>query len=100
MLGRAYQRLRFPALDYLAQVHDRNGVAHVRDGSEVMGDEQVGEAELPLQVAQKIEDLGADGHVEGRDGLIEHDQFGGQGQRSCNGDALTLTTGKLMGKEL
>jgi hypothetical protein len=39
-------------LDDLAQIHDRDAVADVLDHREVVGDEEVGEAELALQIAQ------------------------------------------------
>jgi len=37
---------------------------------QVVCDEEVGDAELRLQVAQQVEHLGLDRHVEGRHGLI------------------------------
>ena len=68
------ERARLAALDDLAQVHDHDRVAHVGDGGEVVGDEEVGQAEPRLQVAQQVEDLGADRDVERRDRLVQHDQ--------------------------
>jgi hypothetical protein len=37
----------------LAKVHDANGIAHVFDGRQVMGDEQVGEAQFLAQVLEQ-----------------------------------------------
>ena len=42
--------LRWRELDQLPQIHDCDPVAHVPDYPEVMGDEDVRELELPLQV--------------------------------------------------
>jgi hypothetical protein len=38
----------------------------VFDDGEVVGDEEVGESELVLEVVEEVEDLGLDGDVEGR----------------------------------
>ena len=100
MLRRAGERLRLAALDDLAQVHDHDRVAHVRDGGEVVGDEQVGQTQLGLQIAQQVQDLGADRHVERGDGLVEHDQLGRQRQRPRDGDALALAARELVREEV
>ena len=47
-------------LDDLAQVHERHPVAHVADNRQVVGDEDVGQAELLLEIGQKVDDLGLD----------------------------------------
>jgi hypothetical protein len=39
-----------------------------------VGDEEIGEAELGLQIEHQVEDLRLHGHVEGGDGLIGHDE--------------------------
>ena len=44
--------------------------------SQIMGDEDIGEAEPGLEVDQEIEDLGLDRDVEGRDRLVGDDQLG------------------------
>ena len=41
-----------------------------------MGHEEIGEAELLLQLAQQVEDLGLDRYVNRRDGLVEDDELG------------------------
>ena len=61
-------------LNDLAQVHDRDIGAEMQHGSEVVSNEEVTQAELLLQVLQQIHDLGADGDVQRRDRLIEHNQ--------------------------
>src|SRR5690606_12008434 len=47
-------------LDHLAEVHDQHLVAHVLHDVEVVADEEVGEAELLLEVLQQVEDLSLD----------------------------------------
>ena len=52
-------------LSYLAQVHDADTVAHVVDRAQVVGDEEVCQPELPLELVQHVEDLALDGDVQG-----------------------------------
>src|SRR5580692_3136417 len=61
-----------------------------------MRDKQVGQAEIPLQLCQQVDDLRAHAHIESGYGLIAHDEFRTQGQGSCNADALALSAGELM----
>ena len=49
---------------------------------EVVGDEQVGEPELGLQVGEQAQDLRLHEHVERRDRLVEHDDLGLQRERA------------------
>lgn len=51
-------------LDNLAQIHDGDMVAYMPDHRQVVGDEDIGEAKLLLQVLQEIEDLSLNGHIE------------------------------------
>src|SRR5260370_26613970 len=51
-------------LDDLAEVHDRHAVADVAYHGEVVGDEQVRELELVLQVLEQVHDLGLNRHVQ------------------------------------
>ena len=60
-----------------------------------MRDEQVGEAELALEVLQEVDDLGLDRHVEGRHRLVEDEQPRLQGERPGDADALLLAAGEL-----
>ena len=61
-----------------------------------MGDEQVGQVELLLQVLQQIDHLGLDGHIQGRDGFITDDQGRLQGQGARHADALALAAGEFV----
>jgi len=68
-------------------------IAHYRHG---VGDEQVGQAEVPLQLGEEIDDLGADTDIEGRDRFIAHDELWAQRQGSGYADALALSAGELV----
>ena len=85
-------------LDQLAQVHDPDGVGHVADHGQVVGDHDVGRGSPALlEVLHQVEDLGLDGDVEGRDRLVGHDQLGLEGQRPGQADPLALAAGELVG---
>ena len=64
---------------------------------EVVGDEEVGEAQLLLEVLEEVEDLGLDGDVEGRDGLVADDELRVEGEGAGDADALALAAGELVG---
>ena len=81
-----------------AQVHDGDGLADVPDDFEVVGDEQVGQAEVGLEVGEEVEDLGLDGDVEGGDGFVADDELGAQGQGAGDADALALAAGEFGGE--
>ena len=72
----------------------------MRDGREIVADEQVADAEPLLQILELVHDLGADRHVERRDRLVEHDQPRVGDQRAGDRDALALAAGELVREEL
>ena len=61
-----------------------------------MGNEQVGQSQLILQILQQVDDLSLDRNVEGRDGFVANDEIGLGGQGSSDADALPLPAGKLV----
>ena len=67
------------------------------DDGQVVGDEDVGEAELALEAGEEVEDLGLDGFVEGADGFVEDDEAGLEGEGAGDVDALFLAAGELVG---
>ena len=71
-------------LDDLSLGHHGNPVGHVPHNPQVMRDKQVGQAELRLQVAQQVDHLGLDRHVESRNRLVAYQQA--RPQRKCPGD--------------
>ena len=52
--------------------------------------------ELALQVAQQVEDLRLDRHVERGDRLVGHDQLRLERERAGHADALPLAAGELV----
>ena len=67
---------------------------------EVVGDEEVGEAEVALQRVEQVDHLRADRDVEGGDGLVEHEQLRVQRKRTRDPDPLPLAPENSCGKRL
>ena len=86
----------FGDLDDAAEIHHADAARHVADHGEVVADEQIGQAELVLQVAHQIEDLRLHGDVERRGRLVADDEFGFRRQRAGDRDALALAAGKFV----
>ncbi len=82
--------------DDLAEIHDRDAVADVLDDGEVVRDEEVGEAEFVLQIAQQIDHLRLHRDVERGDRLVADDEARVQCERAGDADALALTAGKFV----
>ena len=65
-----------------------------------MGDEQIGGPGFPLQPIEQVDHLALGRGVERRDRLVEHQQPGLGGRRSCHRDPLPLPAGELIGVSL
>ena len=87
-------------LHHPAEVHDRDAVRDVLHHRDVVGDEEQREAEPALEILQQVDDLGLDGHVQGRDRLVRHDELGRHRQRAGEADALALPPGQGLGPPL
>ena len=61
-----------------------------------MGDEQVGEVALRLQLAEQVDHLRLHAHVEGRGRLVQHDEGRRQHEGARHRDALALPAGELV----
>ena len=88
---------RVAVLHQVAQVHHAHRVGDVLHHAQVVGDEQVCELILLLQLLEQVDDLGLDGHVQGADGLVAHHELRVQGQGPGDADALALAAGELVG---
>ena len=82
--------------DDAAQMHHRDAVGNVLDHGKIVRNENVGQAEPPLQVAQQIEDLRADRDIERRDRLVADDELRLDRERAGDRDALALAAGKFV----
>lgn len=96
MLGAVKDFLGDTFFDDSPQVHHRNAVGEIADGREVMRNVEERTPFLLLDVLKQVQNLGANGKVQSRRGLVANDQGRLEGKRSSDGNTLTLTTGKLM----
>src|SRR5712671_1158308 len=84
-------------LDDAAEIHDRDALAQMPYDREVVGDEQVGQAEPFAQILEQVDDLGLNRHVERRHGLIADDELRLHRERPRDPDALALAARHLVG---
>jgi hypothetical protein len=61
-----------------------------------VGDEQVRQPELDLQLGEHVEDLRLDRDVEGGNGLVCDDELRGRDERACDPDPLPLPARELV----
>ncbi len=83
-------------LDHLAGVHHGDAVTEVGDHTEVVSDEQDAEPELALELAEEVEDLRLDGHVERGGRLVGDEEARRARQRHREHHALAHPTRELM----
>ena len=83
-------------LHQLAQIHNADAVGNVLDNAQVVGDEQVGQPHLLLQVLKHVDDLRLDRNVQRGDRLVADDELGVHSQGAGDADALALTAGELV----
>ena len=62
-----------------------------------MGDEQIGQTHLLLQLVKHINNLCLNGHIQCGHRLVTDHKLGTHGQRAGNADTLALTAGELVG---
>ncbi len=97
MQGLAEDRILGALLHRPAQVHHHDVVGDVVHHAQIVRDEEVGELELDLQLAQQVQDLRLDRDVERRDRLVRHHQLRPQHQGAGDGDALALAAREHVG---
>ena len=61
-----------------------------------MRDEEIAQVQVLLQLREQGEYLGLDGHVQGRNGLVQHHHLRLQHQGACNRHALALAARERM----
>ena len=76
----------------LAKIHHRDASADISHDVQVVGDEDVGQAEALTQLDEKIEDLRLHGSVKGGDRLVGNDNGRLDSERPRDGYALALPT--------
>ena len=90
------QLLRVGVLHNLPQIHHRRLRRHIAHGGQVVGNQQVADIVLLLQILQQVHHLRPDGHIQRRHRLVQHNQLGVGHQRRGYGDALPLPAAELV----
>src|SRR5579884_1161654 len=96
MGGMEIQLVPVGQLDHTAEVHHGHSVTDVAHDAQVVGDEQVRQLQLVLELFQQVDDLGLDRDVQGRDRLVGHDKGGVDRQGAGDANALALTARELV----
>src|SRR5690242_5553100 len=91
MLRPREQRGAVGELDDLAEIHDRDAPADMLDDGDVVGNEEIREAEFLLEIAEQVDDLRLYRDIERGDRLVANDQPGVERQRAGDADALALS---------
>ena len=81
----------------MSLIDDADAVGDEAHHAQVVGDEEVRQLLLLLELLHEVEHLGADGYVQGRDGLIGHHHLRLHDHGPGDADALALATRKLVG---
>ena len=85
-------------LDDLPLFHDQNPIGEIAHHRQVVGDKQIGQAQLFAQLYQQVKDLRLGRHIQRRHRLVADHQPGLEDQRPGNADTLALATGELVGQ--
>ena len=89
--------LRGSVLHKVSQIHNANRIGNMLHHAQIVGNKQVSQLILLLQIFQKIDDLRLNAHVERGDRLVADDETGRNNERSCNTDSLALPGGECLG---
>ena len=89
--------IRGADLHDVAGIHDGHTVGDVGHDAEVMGDEDDGEVIFDPHLLQQLEDLGLNGHVQSRRGLITDQDLRVAGHSDGDDDTLAHTARELVG---
>ena len=91
---------RSSLLNNAAGVHDDHIIRHFGDNAEVVRDEHDGGVDAILQVAQQVENLRLNGHIQRGGRLIGNDELGAARKRHGDHNALAHTAGELVREHL
>ena len=78
--------------DNSTQIHDGDSVADVFHHREIVRYQHERDPGLVAEVSQEIDDLCLHRNIECRHRFVTDNELGSQGNRTCNANALTLTT--------
>ena len=79
-----------------AEVHHRNPVREITNHAQVVGNEQVGDAQFLLQISEQVQNLRLDRDIEGRNRLVADDESRLYRQGPGDTDPLALAPRKFV----
>src|SRR2546425_7025398 len=82
------------------EIHDGHAIGHLANEVEVVGDQEVRQPLLPLDVSQQVQDLRLDRDIQGARRFIEQEKFRFGCEGSSNRNPLSLASGELMRKSI
>lgn len=82
--------------DDLAMLHHHHPMAKRAHDFQIVGDEEIAQSFLVLQLAQQFDDLGLHGQIERRGWLVEQDEFRLDRNGPGNRDALAPAAGEFV----
>ena len=80
-----------------ALFHDKHPVTKLVDDVEIVRDKEIAQVQFLTQVAQKLQDLRLDRHVQCRDRLVRDDKARSSDEGRCDAHSLSLSAGELRG---
>ena len=83
-------------LHEISKIKHPDLITDLLDHLQLMADEQIGQPVFFLKILKHLNDLGLQGNIQRRNGLIADYKFRLYGKCSCNGNPLTLSAGELM----
>ena len=89
-------RFRHAGFHYGAAIHDQQLLRILGNHAQIMADENQRHGMLGHQLLQQIQNALLNRHIQGRGGLVGHQQIGTAGQSHGNHDALALAAGELV----
>ncbi|MPN29954.1 hypothetical protein SDC9_177411 [bioreactor metagenome] len=100
MSGILEEHARGGSFHHHAQIHHNNFIRNMAYHGQIVGNEQIRQAPIPLQVHEKIQYLRLNGHIQGGYRLVTNNKLRFQGQRPGDADALSAPAVQLVGKHL
>jgi len=85
-----------PKLHKAPGTHHSNARGKLRHNRQRMRNKNIRETKIALKFGQQLQDLRANGNVEGRDGFVADYNFRAQNQRTGDSHSLLLPAGKFV----
>src|SRR5947209_2594037 len=96
MPGATEELLAGSELNNFAEVHHGDPIADLLHHRHVVGDKEIGQVEVVLQILEQIEDLRLDRNVERRHRFVGDDQLWPKRKGACDADPLPLSAAEFV----